>query len=254
VPGSDSARGQLARRALVSTFLRSFLVQGSWNYRTMLGCGFAFAMLPGLRRIYGAERLGDALARHVELFNAHPYLSGLALGAVLKLEREGADAETIRRFKLAVRGPLGSLGDALVWAAWLPAVSVLALALFWLGAPGWLVVALFLLVYNAGHLGLRIWGLLVGLAEGREVGARLARADLAGWTRRLESALALLVGALVGVLLAAEGGLSQAGVTWVALAATAFLVGLLVGHRLWRPTAVAVVTAVGLLTVWGMAR
>lgn len=252
-PREGAARGALSRSARVAVFLRSFLVQGSWNYRTMLGCGFAFAMLPALRRLYGsAGRLREPLARHVELFNAHPYLTGLALGAALELEREGADAETVRRFKLAVRGPLGSLGDALVWAAWLPAVSVLALALYWLAAPAWLVIGTFLLVYNVGHVGLRLWGLSVGLAEGRHVGSRLARADLGRWTRRLQAALALLLGSLAGALLAADRGLSQAGPLWVALAAAAFVVGLLVGHRGWRPAAVAVVAAIGLLTAAGV--
>lgn len=243
----------LPRAALASSFLRSFLIQGSWNYHTMLGCGFAFAMLPGLRALYGtqAREMAASLGRHVELFNAHPYLSGVALGAVLKLERDGADAETVRRFKLAVRGPLGSLGDALVWASWLPSVSVLALALYWLGLPGWMAVAIFLVVYNVGHVGLRLWGFRVGLSEGRDVGQRLARAELGAWTDRLRSLGALLLGALVGVVLAGEGGLADAGLLWVSLALVAFLAGLLVGHRAWRPAAATVVVAIALLTAMG---
>ena len=244
----------LPRSALASAFLRSFLIQGSWNYHTMLGCGFAFAMLPGLRALYGAgaREMAASLGRHVELFNAHPYLSGVALGAVLKLERDGADAETVRRFKLAVRGPLGSLGDALVWASWLPMVSVLALALYWLGFPGWSAVAAFLIVYNVGHVGLRLWGFRVGLAEGRDVGKRLAEAELGTWTNRLRSLGALLLGTLVGVLIAGDGGLADAGVLWVSLALIAFLAGLLVGHRAWRPAAATVVVAIGLLAAAGL--
>jgi mannose/fructose/N-acetylgalactosamine-specific phosphotransferase system component IID len=243
----------LPRGALASSFLRSFLIQGSWNYHTMLGCGFAFALLPGLRALYGpgAGEMAASLGRHVELFNAHPYLSGVALGAVMKLERDGADADTVRRFKLAVRGPLGSLGDALVWASWLPAVSVLALALYWLGLPGWLAVTVFLVVYNVGHVGLRLWGFRVGLAEGRDVGRRLASAELGAWTNRARSLGALLLGALVGVILAGEGGLLDAGLLWVSLALVAFLAGLLVGHRAWRPAAATVVVAIALLTAVG---
>lgn len=245
-----------SRGALASSFVRLFLIQGSWNYHTMLGCGFAFAMLPGLRSLYGADakEMTEALGRHVELFNAHPYLSGVALGAVLQLERSGADPETVRRFKLAVRGPLGSLGDALVWASWLPAVSVLALALFWSGLPGWVSVVGFLLVYNLGHVGLRVWGFRVGLTEGRDVGRRLASAGLAAWTKRIEAAGALLLGALAGVLLAREGGLLDAGLPWAALAITAFLAGLLLGHRAWRPAAATAVGAIALLTAVGLVR
>jgi mannose/fructose/N-acetylgalactosamine-specific phosphotransferase system component IID len=248
------ARGPLASGALVSSFLRSFLIQGSWNYHTMLGCGFAFALEPSLRRLFGKGQgaHGEALSRHVELFNAHPYLSAIALGAVLRLEQEGTDPETIRRFKLAVRGPLGSLGDALVWAAWLPGVSVMALTLYWLGVPGWLVVAVFLLVYNVGHVGLRLWCFRVGLAEGRQVGARLARADLTGWTRKVEAGVSVLLGGLVGVILASERGVAQAGLPWVVLVGLAFLAGLLVGHRSWRPAAATVVAVIGMLTAAGM--
>ncbi len=115
----------LGRGALLSTFLRSFVVQGSWNYHTMLGSGFAFALLPGLRRVYAGDREGyeAAVRRHLEHFNAHPYLVGLALGATLRMEEDGVGAETVHRFKVAVRGPLGSLGDQLVWATWLPLVE-----------------------------------------------------------------------------------------------------------------------------------
>ncbi len=244
----------LSRAALVSSFLRSFLIQGSWNYHTMLGCGFAFALLPGLRRLYGAEAedMASSLSRHVELFNAHPYLSGVALGAVLRLERDGADPEMVRRFKLAVRGPLGSLGDALVWATWLPTVSVLALSLFWLGAPTWLAVGAFLVIYNVGHVALRLWGFRVGLAEGRDVGRRLAEAHFSAWTNRLRAAGALLLGVLVGVILAADGGLAAAGILWVFLSVVAFLAGLWVGHRAWRPAAATVVAAVVVLTAAGL--
>ena len=86
------------------------------------------------------------------------------------MEADGTDEQTVRRFKTAVRGPLGGLGDSLVWAAWLPTVSMAALTLWWLGLPVWLVVGLFLVVYNAGHLALRIWGFRIGLRDGRDHG------------------------------------------------------------------------------------
>ncbi len=235
----------LTRAVLISSFMRSFLIQGSWNYRTMLGSGFAFAMLPALRRLFpdGAAKQA-AIDRHLELFNAHPYLSNLALGAAVRLEAEGADADTVRRFKAAVRGPLGSLGDGLVWATWLPGVSLLALTLHWSGAPWWIAVVTFLAVYNVGHIGLRVWAFRVGFAEGREVAGRLAEADLGGWTDTLQAVASLLLGALVGVLLLSREGLGMPGARWVLIAAAAFVGGLLLGHRSWRPAAVAVVVVV----------
>jgi PTS system mannose-specific IID component len=244
----------LPRRAAVSAFLRSFLIQGSWNYHTMLGSGFAFSMLPALKKLYGSEpeAMDASLERHLEHFNAHPYLAGVALGAALRLEAEGADPETVRRFKLAVRAPLGSLGDSLVWAAWLPGASVLALALYWLGLPGWWAAVVFLGVYNVGHVALRLWGFRVGLREGRMVGQRLAQADLVGWTGRLKGGVTVLLGLLVGALLAGSSGLAAAGPLWVALATCAFLAGLLVGHHAWRPAAATVVAVIGFLAALGV--
>jgi len=247
---------ELTRRVVAATFVRSLLIQGSWNYHTMLGSGFAFAMLPGLRRVFAgdAERVTSSVDRHLEHFNSHPYLSGVALGATLRLEADGADAETIRRFKVAVRAPLGSLGDALVWATWLPGVAVAALVLYWFGVPGWICVAVFLGVYNLGHIGLRAWGLRVGLASGRDVGRRLGEANLTGLTTRLEAVVVLLLGLLVGTVVGGRGGLAASGELWVALAVGAFLVGLLGGHRTWRPAAVGTVAAVTIIAVWGVLR
>ncbi len=244
----------LPRRTLAAAFARSFLIQGSWNYHTMLGSGFAFAMLPGLRRIFGGdpEAVDDSVRRHLEHFNAHPYLSNLALGAALRLEADGEDEQLVRRFKTAVCGPLGGLGDALVWASWLPAVSLAALSLAWLGAPGWVAVLVFLVVYNAGHIALRAWGFRVGLQEGSQVGRRLTDAALGKWTERVRLLSTLLLGLLVGVVLSTDGGLRAAGSDWGVLSIVAFLAGLLVGPRLWRPTAVLIVTAVAFLATWGL--
>ena len=248
--------GVPSRRSVISTFMRSFMIQGSWNYHTMIGSGFAFSILPALREFFGRtdEALEEPLRRHLEHFNAHPYLSSVALGATLRMEAEGEDPETIKRFKVAVRGPLGSLGDALVWASWLPTVSLVALITFWLGAPGWVCVLVFLGLYNAGHIGLRIWGFRAGLHEGRRVGRHLGQAALGLWTERIRSSATLLLGALAGLILASDGGLGEMGMLWTGLAGAAFLGGLVGGHLVWRPAAVAVVVAVALLATWGVVR
>ena len=213
----------LSRRVRASAFARSFLIQGSWNYRTMLGSGFAFAMLPALRLIFRDDpaALEASLRRHLEHFNAHPYLANVALGAALRLEAEGASADAVRRFKTAVRGPLGGLGDALVWASWLPAVSLLALTLVWLEVPGWVAVLVFLAVYNFGHLGLRAWGFRAGLAEGMGVARSLGRAALTRWTERVRTLATVALGLLAGAIFSAEGGLGDAALLWGGLAGAA---------------------------------
>ena len=75
-----------------------------------------------------------ALARESQYFNAHPYLAAVAVGALARAELDGEPPARIERFRTALCGPLGSVGDRLVWAAWLPLCSLVALAAFGLGA------------------------------------------------------------------------------------------------------------------------
>lgn len=222
-------------------FLRSFAIQGSWNYRTLIGTGFAFALLPALREIFRGRpaELQAAVERHTDVFNSHPYLSGVALGAVARLEQEGADPGLIARFKAAVRGSLGSLGDRLVWAGWRPTCMLLALILLFLGETWWVAILVFLILYNAGHLLVRVWGFQLGLRYGRMVGEHLRRAQLADIQRFIASAGAFLLGFLLPVV--ATGGLVSVNLprelSLVALLAAA--VGVRFGGRVRRPVVVA---------------
>src|SRR5260370_32828763 len=74
-----------------------------------------------------------ALARGAYFFNAHPYLCGLAVGAAARAEHDGVPPDQIERLRTALCGPLGSLGDRLVWAGWLPLMSAVALLCVGLG-------------------------------------------------------------------------------------------------------------------------
>lgn len=199
--------------------LRSFLVQGAWNYRTLLGVGTAWALAPELKD-------DEAVARQAESFNAHPYLSTVALGALARLEREGEDPERIRRFRAALRAPLGSLGDALIWAGWLPAALLVAGIGVLLGASPGAAVVLFLVLHNAMHLWLRAWGVRAGLREGMDVGATLARMRLDRLGARARELAILLAGVFVGLLVTMEApdldgipvlGLAGAGILAVGL-------------------------------------
>jgi PTS system mannose-specific IID component len=231
--------------------LRSLTIQGSWNYRSMLGGGFAFALLPLLRRLSDGRGpdLQAALARHSAHFNSHPYLVGIALGAVARLELEGARPEVVERFKAAVRGPLGAMGDTLVWTGWLPTTLLLALAASWAGLPPVLCVALFLTVYNVGHLALRAWAFQVGFRDGRGVGGSLRQAGLGHRTEQVVKVGTLFLGVLSGLLLGSERAFAGAGGFWSLLAIAAFALGLHGGLRVWRPTALAIVAIVLLIFV-----
>ena len=165
-------RVRLPLRTRAAILLRMLAIQGSWNYETLLGNGIGFCIEPALRHLPGGvhtPRFKEALARQSRYFNAHPYLAAVAVGALARAELDGERPEKIERFRTALAGPLGSVGDRLIWAAWLPLSSLLALAVFGLGGGVWAVLLTFLGVYNAGHLALRIWGLHVGWTHGMRV-------------------------------------------------------------------------------------
>ena len=163
-------------RTRLAMFVRLLAIQGSWNYETLLGNGIGFCVEPALRLLPGGQggpAYRAALARQSQYFNAHPYMAAVAVGALARAELDGEAPAKIERFRTALCGPLGSVGDRLVWAGWLPACSVAALAAFGFGVGTAGVVFVFLGLYNAGHLALRAWGLSAGLDHGMKVASAL---------------------------------------------------------------------------------
>ncbi|HEV8400756.1 MAG TPA: PTS system mannose/fructose/sorbose family transporter subunit IID [Gemmatimonadales bacterium] len=179
--------------ALARALLRLFAVQGSYNYERMLGVGVGVAEEPLLRDLDGGK-YGPAVARGAHFFNAHPYLAGLAIGAAARAEHDGAAPDQIERLREALCGPLGSLGDRLVWAGWLPLLSGATLAAIALGA-GWYAVAAFLVIYNIGHVALRWWALRAGWQYGTRVSVALHHPVLQKAGALLGPAMAFAVGA-----------------------------------------------------------
>ncbi|MDQ6689220.1 MAG: PTS system mannose/fructose/sorbose family transporter subunit IID [Gemmatimonadota bacterium] len=191
-------------RVKLAMFVRMLSVQGSWNYETLLGTGIGFVMEPALRYLPGGvdgPRYRAALARESRYFNAHPYLTGIAVGSLTRAELEGVDPARIERFRSALAGPLGSVGDRLVWASWLPFCSVVALGVFGAGGSALAVVCTFLLLYNVGHLLLRAWGLKVGLSRGLNVASALGNPVLRQGPQYIGSAAALVAGVALPVAL-----------------------------------------------------
>lgn len=171
-----TAMTEIPPRTRLAMFVRLLAIQGAWNYETLLGNGIGFCVEPALRLLPGGQEgpaYRAALARQSQYFNAHPYLAAVAVGALARAELEGESPAKIERFRTALCGPLGSVGDRLVWAAWLPACSIAALAAFGFGVGTAGVLLVFLGIYNAGHLALRAWGLSAGLDHGMRVASAL---------------------------------------------------------------------------------
>jgi PTS system mannose-specific IID component len=181
----------------VTVFSRLLAIQGAWNYETLIGNGIGFCVEPVLRSLPGGVHgaaFKAAMARESTYFNAHPYLASVAVGALARAELSGVPPERIERFRTALCGPLGSVGDQLVWAGWLPFSSLVALVVFGLGARPLAVVITFLALYNAGHLALRAWGLHVGWTRGLGVASALGNPVLRRGPAHVARAAAAVAG------------------------------------------------------------
>lgn len=126
---------KLTKKDRISVWLRSFFLQGSWNYERMQNGGWAFAMIPAIKRLYKTkEEQAAALKRHLEFFNTHPYVASPILGVTLVLEEERAngvevDDATIQGVKVGMMGPLAGIGDPVFWFTVRPILGALAASL-----------------------------------------------------------------------------------------------------------------------------
>lgn len=186
-------------RSRVHGFLRTFFLQGVWNYDRMQNVGFAFSMKPALARLHGREpaSLREALLRHLEYFNTHPYMAAALLGASVRLEEQVASGDRrpdeVTSFKNGIMGSYGAIGDSFFWAALRPLGGVVAVALVLAGA-GSAGPLLFVVGYDVIALAVRSYGYFGGVALGPMIVAKLARLDFAGATRRIKMAAAAVAG------------------------------------------------------------
>ena len=85
----------MKRNELVKIFLRSLLIQASWNVPRLQGLGFAYATAPlAGNGVAGRPEAQALLARHLQRFNTHPYMAAPVIGAVTRLELENRSSET----------------------------------------------------------------------------------------------------------------------------------------------------------------
>lgn len=237
------------RRGFLRASLRLLAVQGAWNYERMTGVGIGYAAEPLLEDLQAEDpaRHAEAAVRSAEYFNSHPYLAGLAVGALARAEYDQVPGAQITRLRTALTGPLGSLGDQFFWAGLVPAV-VGGMIVGLVAGYGWWALGLGLFLYNAVRLATGHWALRTGL----ETGARVGHAVAESWLPRSIPQVGVAAGFLVGMALPlAMVGLLDGQPSWaVLIAAGTMLVALAAGWRFSpRVTSVRFGLAVLSLTV-----
>lgn len=121
----------LSKRDRWYVMWHSQLLQGSWNYERMQNGGWAYSMIPALRKLYpNKEDMAAALQRHLVFFNAQPYVASPIIGVTLALEEDKAngvevDDEAIQGVKVGMMGPLAGVGDPVFWYTVRPILGAL---------------------------------------------------------------------------------------------------------------------------------
>jgi len=182
------------RKILRGLWFRSFFLQTGFNYERMQALGWCWAISPFLKRLSIDDKSGF-YQDNLESFNANPYISTYAVGAVAKLEEEKKDRETILRLKNSLRGPLGSLGDNLIWKGVRPAL--LTLGIITSGWFGWWGAALFLVLFNGFQIYLR----RRGLKKGYQLGEQIFKEFSGNFWRKAPQTYGALGAVLLGLML-----------------------------------------------------
>jgi fructoselysine and glucoselysine-specific PTS system IID component len=204
--GGDEERVGLPKRTIRSLFFRSLVLEANFNFETWQNSGFAFAIIPVLKKLYTTKQsMAAALKRHLQFFNTSPYGSTLIIGIVAAMEEqnkrsEGFDEESINSVKLGLMGPLAGVFDSLFWGTLKVIAAGVGVSLAIKGNI--LGPILFLLIFNVPHLILRYNLTFIGYKTGTRFLQNLAKTNLMDKLTAGSSILGLMVvGAMTATLM-----------------------------------------------------
>ena len=84
---------KLTKKDINKVYVRNlFGYQWGWNYEKMQGLGYAWVMMPALKRLYSEDPVAmkKALKTHLGFMNTTPAMSHLIVGADMALEEDTA--------------------------------------------------------------------------------------------------------------------------------------------------------------------
>ena len=164
---------QLTKSDRQKVWWRSTFLQGSWNYERMQNLGWAYSLIPAIKRLYTKkEDQAAALERHLEFFNTHPYVAAPIMGVTLALEEERAngveiDDAAIQGVKIGMMGPLAGIGDPVFWFTVRPILGALGASLALTGNI--LGPLLFFVLWNAIRMAFLWYTQEFGYKAGSEI-------------------------------------------------------------------------------------
>lgn len=199
---ADEKQIKLTRSDINGMFIRSNFLQGSWNFERMQALGFCFAMVPIIRRLYpeDSDARKQALHRHLEFFNTHPYMSAPIFGVTAAMEEERAngaaiDDAAINGIKVGLMGPLAGVGDPIFWGTVRPIFAALGASIAMTGNI--LGPLLFFFLFNITRLLTRYYGIVYGYKKGTNIVGDMSGGVLQKLTEGASILGLFIMGALV---------------------------------------------------------
>ena len=214
--GLDRPASKLNRRDIRRLFTRSLALEANFNFETWQNTGFAFAIIPALKKLYTTkDSMSKALKRHLQFFNTSPYGSTLILGITAAMEEQNSldpdfDSESINAVKTGLMGPLAGVFDSLFWGTFKVIAAGVGTSLAIKGNI--LGAILFLLIFNVPHLLLRYNLTFTGYKAGTRFLQSLAKSHVMDKLTYGASILGLMVvGAMPATLISIRTPLSIGG-------------------------------------------
>ena len=192
---------QLSQKDRMAVAIRHQYLQGSWNYERMQNGGWAFSMIPAIKKLYPKkEDQIAALKRHLEFYNTHPYVSAPVIGVTLALKEGRANGEpiddvAIQGVKVGMMGPLAGVGDPVFWFTVRPILGALGASLALGGSI--LGPILFFVLWNVIRLAFLWYTQEFGYKAGASISSDLSGGMLGKVTEGASILGMFIIGALV---------------------------------------------------------
>ena len=194
---------KVTKSDLNAVVMRSNLFQGSWNFERMQALGFAYSMVPVIKRLYpvqDSQERKDAIKHHLEFFNTQPFVGAPVLGVAIAMEEQRANGKpvedaAINGIKVGLMGPLAGVGDPIYWGTARPVFAALGAGLALNGSI--LGPILFFVLFNLVRLATRYYGVIYGYRKGLDVVSDMSGGLLQKLTEGASILGLFIMGALV---------------------------------------------------------
>jgi fructoselysine/glucoselysine PTS system EIID component len=203
---AEGKKSVITNNDIRKVFFRSLAMEANFNFESWQNTGFAFSMIPILKKLYRTkESMIKALKRHLQFFNTTAHGSTLILGITAAMEEQNSqkddfDEESINAVKLGLMGPLAGVFDSFFWGTLKVIAAGVGISLALNGNV--LGPILFLLIFNIPHLVLRYNLTFIGYSAGNKFLQNLAKSNIMDKLTTGASILGLMViGAMPAMLM-----------------------------------------------------